>query len=74
MAKKKDEVLVSETTEEVVEAPKPKEKKYTREALLASKEFTGYQRDFLSALLTEPEYTLAEARKIATAFTRKKEK
>ena len=43
-------------------------KKYTREALLKSKEFSGYQRDFLGVLLKKPEYTLQEARKIVKDF------
>lgn len=47
--------------------------KYTREAILASKELEGYQKDFLSAILTKPEYTIAEAVKIASSFFGKKE-
>lgn len=43
-------------------------KKFTREALLAAPEFQKYQRDFLSAVLNKPEYTLAEARKTVKAF------
>lgn len=49
-------------------------KKYTREAILASKEFAGYQQDFLKVLLVKPEYTLAEAKKIAEAFFTKEKK
>lgn len=49
-------------------------KKYKREAILASDVFKGYQRDFVSALLDKPEYTLAEAKKIVSAFFNKKEK
>lgn len=47
--------------------------KYTREVILADKEFEGYQKDFLSVLLPKPEYTLAEAKKIAEAFFNEKE-
>ena len=51
-----------------------KTKKYTREAILASDLFKGYQRDFVSALLVKPEYTIAEAKKIVSVFFDKKEK
>ncbi len=45
-----------------------KAKKYTREALLKSKRYAGYQKDFLAAVLKEPYYTLAEADKAVRAF------
>ena len=45
-----------------------KTKKYTRDALLRSKRYAGYQRDFLAVVLKEPEYTLAEADKAVKAF------
>lgn len=45
-----------------------KTKKYTREALLRSKRYAGYQKDFLAAVLKEPLYTLAEADKAVKAF------
>ena len=45
-----------------------KVKKYTREALLKSKRYSGYQRHFLAAVLNQPEYTLAEADKAVKAF------
>ena len=45
-----------------------KTKKYTRDALLRSKRYAEYQKDFLSAVLKEPEYTLAEADKTVKAF------
>ena len=51
-----------------------KTKKYTREAILASTLFRGYQRDFVSALLVKPEYTIPEAKKIVFGFFDKKEK
>lgn len=50
-----------------------KQKKYTREALLKSKRFSSYQRDFLGVLLSKPEYTLAEATKVVKAFFNAKE-
>lgn len=43
-------------------------KKYTREALLKSKRFSSYQKDFLAAVLNKPEYTIAEAEKAVEAF------
>ena len=43
-------------------------KTYTREALLRSKRYAGYQKDFLAAVLCKPEYTLAEADKAVKAF------
>lgn len=45
-----------------------KTKKYTREALLRSKRYSGYQKDFLAAVLKEPEYTLTEADKAVKEF------
>ena len=45
-----------------------KVKKYTREALLRSKKFSGYQRDFLAVVLNKPEYTMKEAEKAVKAF------
>ena len=45
-----------------------KTKKYTRDALLRSKRYAGCQKDFLAAVLKEPEYTLAEADKAVKAF------
>ena len=46
----------------------PKTVKYKTEELLKSKAFSGYQRDFARALLTEPEYTVKEAREIMDRF------
>lgn len=45
-----------------------KEQKYKREILLKSKEFSGYQQDFLGAVLKDPEYTLTEARAAVKKF------
>ncbi len=50
-----------------------KNTKYTREALIASEHFKGYQKDFVSAILVKPEYTLAEAKKVVSAFFNRKE-
>lgn len=50
-----------------------KQKKYTREALLKSKRFSSYQRDFLGVILSKPEYALAEATKVVKAFFNAKE-
>ena len=47
--------------------------KYTREALLRAEEFSNVQPDFLSVLLCEPEYTLAEAQAIVDNYFGKKE-
>lgn len=49
-------------------AKRKESKKYAREALLKSKRYAQYQRDFLAAVLTKPEYTLAEADKAVSAF------
>ena len=48
-------------------------KKYAREALLKSKRFAEYQRDFLAVILSKPEYTLAEATRVVKAFFNGKE-
>lgn len=44
------------------------EKRYTREALLESKAFSIYQKDFLAVLLDKDSYTLREAQKIIDGF------
>lgn len=44
------------------------QKRYTREALLHSRRFARYQRDFLRAVLHKPEYTMAEAERAVKAF------
>ncbi len=43
-------------------------KRYTREALLESRTFSRYQRDFLAALLPEESYTLEKAQSIVDGF------
>lgn len=45
-----------------------KEKKYTREAIFKSRLFSGYQPDFLRAVLPKEKYTLAEAEKIVKKY------
>lgn len=42
--------------------------KYKTEALLNSKAFSSYQKDFARALLTEPEYTQEEAKMVLDQF------
>ena len=61
--------------EETVNTDKTEKKvaKYKTESLLASKALAGYQPDFVKVLLTEPEYTLEEARGILDKFFGKKE-
>ncbi len=54
-------------------AKKVKEKEYTREAILASSKFKGYQEDFLRAILTEPYYTITAATNAVVAYFMKKE-
>ena len=48
-----------------------KQKKDSREALLASGKFSNYQKDFLAAVLTRPEYTLTEAEQAVRRFFEK---
>lgn len=48
-------------------------KKYATVEILRSEEFAAYQPDFLRAILTKDEYTLAEARKAAKEFFEEKE-
>lgn len=48
--------------------------KFKTEALLNSKVLSNYQPDFAKTLLTEPEYTLLEAKAILNRFFRKEEK
>jgi hypothetical protein len=50
-----------------------KAKKYSREAILASKEFADVQKDFLAVILCKPEYTLTEARKAVSDFFKEEE-
>lgn len=45
-----------------------KEPIYSREALLKSQRFAGYQRDFLGVILTRPAYTIPEAVKAVESY------
>lgn len=40
---------------------------YPREALIKSKALAGYQRDFVSAVLTKSEYTIEDAKSLLDA-------
>lgn len=48
--------------------------KFRTEELLKSKALKGYQKDFMKALLVEPEYTIEEAREILDRFFGKGDK
>lgn len=47
--------------------------KFNTEALLKSKAFSSYQRDFARVLLTGTEYTVEEAKNILQEFYGRKE-
>jgi hypothetical protein len=47
--------------------------KYKTESLLKSKGFADYQQDFARVLLSDPEYTVEEAKEILNKFFDKKE-
>jgi len=47
--------------------------KYKTESLLKSRGFAEYQQDFARVLLTDPEYTVEEAKEILNKFFGKKE-
>ena len=46
-------------------------KKFKREVLLKDPRFAKYQKDFLGVILTEQEYTIAEAQRAVKAFFEK---
>jgi len=46
-------------------------KKFKRTVVLLDPQFKKYQPDFLGVILHKPEYTIAEAQKIAEAFFKK---
>lgn len=50
-----------------------KAKKFKREVILKDPRFAKYQKDFLGVILSEPEYTWAEAVKAVKAFFKEKE-
>lgn len=58
-------------TKEAAQPAAETETRYTREALLASKQFADVQRDFLGVILDKPTYTLAEARAAVNDFMKK---
>jgi len=43
---------------------KEEEKKYPTSKLLKSRHLAGYQGDFAKVILTEPAYTISEAKKV----------
>ncbi len=52
-----------------------KDQKYTVEAIVKSKRFSGYQPDFVKAILKDGEYTISEAeKKIQKYFEREGKK
>lgn len=55
-------------TQKTTKTPTDGEKTYSKEALLKSKRFSRYQKDFLAAVLSEPEYTTTEAEKVVKKF------
>ena len=55
---------MSQSKTKVAKSPQNKEKRYPTERLLRSKLLSGYQQDFARVLLTEPEYTINEAKAI----------
>lgn len=42
---------------------KSTDRKYPKNKLLKSKQLSGYQPDFAKAILTDPEYSIKEARR-----------
>lgn len=55
---------MSKTSKGAVALQPKEEKKYLTSELLKSKYLAGYQRDFAKVILTEPEYTVSEARAV----------
>lgn len=55
MPKRKDKATVPQQVQE---------KKYPTEKLLKSRHLSGYQEDFAGVILTEPGYTVSEAKKV----------
>ena len=62
MASKENKSTESKST--VATPHKRDGQKYSTSKLLKSKHLAGYQRDFARVILTEPEYTIEEARKL----------
>ena len=53
---------MSKTSKGAATVQPKEEKKYPTSMLLKSKHLAGYQRDFAKVILTEPEYTISEAK------------
>lgn len=51
-----------------------KETKFTKEQILSSKQFTTIEKDIISAMLEEKEYSIKEVRKIIEDFKKKEVK
>ncbi len=62
MASKANKSTVSKSA--VATPHKRDGQKYPTSKLLKSRHLAGYQRDFARVILTEPEYTIEEARKL----------
>lgn len=54
----------TESTSAVATPHKKEEPKYLTSKLLKSGHLAGYQQDFARVILTEPEYTIKEAKKL----------
>jgi len=50
------------------------EKEYPTEKLLKSSHLAGYQRDFAKVILTEPKYTISEAKAVLDKALKGKER
>ena len=56
-----------------IETSQP-EKKYPTQKLLRSRHLAGYQRDFAKVILTEPAYTISEAKAVLDKVLKEKER
>lgn len=59
MSKKSDPAVVQKPEEN-----KAANRKYPTERLLRSRHLAGYQKDFAKAILTEPAYSISEAKAV----------
>ena len=55
---------MSKTSKGAATVQPKEEKKYLTSKLLKSRHLEGYQRDFAKVILTEPEYTISEAKAV----------
>lgn len=55
---------MSKISKEAVALQPKEEKKYPTNKLLKSKHLADYQRDFAKVILTEPAYTISEAKEV----------